>query len=280
MTFARVLMLFVLGVAGVYLFATAPPPLADGPAAKGRAATVSAERMFAAVNAVNAATRKLYTARIVGAGQLAGLKFSESWNQDTVEAGPLPALFLRLVAEKLQRKQPALGLFLGSDEPINPSNLFTGRQGKEFAALRASGTPRFFVMPDGSQVAMFPDIATAAPCVSCHNRHPDTPKKDWKLNDIMGATTWVYEGESVTMDEYRRLLGNLYAAIEEAYGEYLRKAAHFSQRPVIGTGWPAKGRRNLPDSRTLMDAVYASTASIALTELFTTEAPAQALALK
>jgi len=24
-------------------------------------------------------------------------------------------------------------------------------------------------------------------CVSCHNKHPDTPKKDFKIGDVMGG---------------------------------------------------------------------------------------------
>ena len=25
-----------------------------------------------------------------------------------------------------------------------------------------------------------------APCVSCHNSHPESPKKDWKVGDVRG----------------------------------------------------------------------------------------------
>ena len=273
MTFGRILALFMLIVIGVYLFVTAPPPLPESDAANVKGAKIGVTRMFQTINAVNMLTRKLYTERIVGAGQLAGFQFGEDWKQDGVEAGPLPALFLRLVAEKLQQKKPLLGLFLGSDKPINPSNLFAGRQQSEFAEIRASGKPRFFAMPDGSRVAMFPDVASAAPCVSCHNKHKDTPKKDWKLNDIMGAATWVYQGDQVSRDEYRLLMANLYAAIEESYGDYLRKAAAFKIPPGIGADWPTKGKRVLPDSKTMMDAVYAATSRVALTELLTPDTP-------
>jgi hypothetical protein len=273
MTFGHILTLLMLIVIGVYLFVEAPPPLPESNTATITGEKIGAARMFQTINAVNALTRKLYTVRIVGAGQPAGLQFGEDWKQDGVEAGPLPALFLRLVAEKLQQKKPLLGLFLGSDKPINPSNLFTGRQQSEFAEIRASGKPRFFAMPDRSQVAMFPDVAAAAPCVSCHNKHKDTPKKDWKLNDIMGAATWVYQGDQVSRDEYRLLMANLYAAIEESYSDYLRKAATFKEPPSIGADWPSKDKRVLPDSKTMMDAVYAATSSVALTELLTPDTP-------
>jgi adenylate cyclase len=273
MTFGRILAVLSLLVLGVYLFVTAPPPLAERETAAAKGAKVDVFRMFQTLNAVNAQTRKIYTERIVGGGQLAGLQFGEDWKQEGVEAGPLPALFLRLVAEKLQQKQPLLGLFLGSDKPINPSNLFTGRQDVEFAQIRATGNPRFFAMPDGSQVAMFPDIAAATPCVSCHNKHKNTPKNDWRLNDIMGAVTWVRQDPALSMDQYRLLLRNLYAAIEEAYSDYLRKAATFKNPPGIGAEWPAKAKVALPDARTLMETVYAATSTTALTALLRGDQP-------
>jgi len=31
------------------------------------------------------------------------------------------------------------------------------------------------------------DVMTAQACVSCHNSHPDSPKKDWKLGDVRGV---------------------------------------------------------------------------------------------
>lgn len=274
MTYGRILALCLLIVLGVYLFVTAPPPLVENDRDSSSAgATIKTERLFQTLNAVNARTRRLYTERIVGEGQAAGLQFGEDWNQEGVEAGPLPALYLRLVAEKLQKKKPLVGLFLGSDKPINPSNLFTGRQAAEFAAIRAGGKLRYFAMPDGSRVGMFPDVAAAPPCIGCHNKHKDSPKKDWKLNDIMGAATWVRQGDAVSMDEYRLLLGNLYSAIEEAYGDYLRKAANFKNPPKIGADWPGKGNRALPDSAAMMEAVYAATSKVALTELLAQEAP-------
>lgn len=280
MTFGRVLALLALIVLGIYFFVTAPPPLLENDATTAKGAPIDAVRMFQTMNAVNAQTRKLYTERIVGGGQLAGLQFGEDWKRDGIEAGPLPALFLRLVAEKLQQKKPLIGLFLGSDKPINPSNLFTGRQEAEFAQIRATGKPHFFAMPDGSQVAMFPDVAAATPCIACHNKHKNTPKKDWKLNDIMGAVTWVHQANTISMDDYRQLLGNLYTAIEESYNDYLRKAAAFRNPPSIGADWPAKGKRVLPDSKTMMETVYAATSNVALVELLRTDTLAKQGAAK
>ena len=29
-------------------------------------------------------------------------------------------------------------------------------------------------------------VVMGAPCVGCHNAHPDSPKKDWKVGDVRG----------------------------------------------------------------------------------------------
>jgi adenylate cyclase len=36
------------------------------------------------------------------------------------------------------------------------------------------------------RVRLATPIIMAGPCVSCHNRHPDSPKRDWKVGDVRG----------------------------------------------------------------------------------------------
>lgn len=35
--------------------------------------------------------------------------------------------------------------------------------------------------------AVYADLAATQACLGCHNAHPDSPKRDFKLNDVMGA---------------------------------------------------------------------------------------------
>ena len=35
--------------------------------------------------------------------------------------------------------------------------------------------------------AIYPDRAVSRACVSCHNAHVESPKRDFKLNDVMGG---------------------------------------------------------------------------------------------
>ena len=35
--------------------------------------------------------------------------------------------------------------------------------------------------------AVYPDRAVAQACIDCHNSHPDSPKQNFKINDVMGG---------------------------------------------------------------------------------------------
>ena len=229
----------VLAIIAVYLFATRPEPLGEGGSSQ---SNVPIESVFRMVAAENDAVRALWTADIVGAGTKAGLKFDEKWQEPHVAAGPLPALFLREAATALQKARVPLGLFLGSDFPIAQSNLFTGEQAQHFKKLRETGEPAFFHAADIKRyTAMFADLAVAPGCVSCHNEHPNSPKTDWKLKDIMGATTWSYPKEKVTTEEALQILSALRTSFAAAYDAYLAKVSTVEKPPEIGQKWPRDG---------------------------------------
>src|SRR6185503_20436339 len=37
-----------------------------------------------------------------------------------------------------------------------------------------------------SRIRMAGPIIMSAPCVGCHNTHPDSPKRNWKVGDVRG----------------------------------------------------------------------------------------------
>ena len=234
-----VLLLAFAAVLGVYLFVTAPPPLA---AAVTPAGKIPIRTVFALLDRENAAARALWAEEIVGRGTAVGLQFDEHWRDAKVQAGPLPALFLRETARNLERTSLRLGLFLGSPFPINPANKFTGEQQAHFDALLEHAGPQHFVDPStGMQTAMFRDLAVSETCVSCHDEHDGSPKTDWRLGEVMGATTWMYPDASVSADRALDLVGALRTSIRQAYAAYLQKVATFPTRPQIGAKWPRDG---------------------------------------
>jgi hypothetical protein len=231
----------ILGsVCTAYLFASAPAPLPEANAQE--TAEVSVQQLMEICAAENASVRGLYTKEIVGKGKQAGLKFAEDWHQPQVDAGPLPALFLRETAKSLERDPVRLGLFLGSDHPISKANLFRGRQAEVFRTMRNDRKARHFFVEDlGVYTAMFPDLAVAPACVSCHNEHPDTPKKNWKLDDLMGATTWTYPKATLSLGEALQVIAALRRGFSAAYEGYVEKAKTFKNPPSIGDQWPTNG---------------------------------------
>ena len=248
------LTLLSLVTLGIYLFVSAPPPLPETTTPPGTRLPVKV--MFDVLAAEQAAARGTFNAEIVAPGLRAGLRFSEEWKNPRVEAGPLPALLLREVSIRLQNYGTGVGLFLGSDFPIVAANRFNNSQTERFNEMKASGQPAYFVdAGTGAQTAMYIDPAGTQGCVSCHNAHPESSKRDWVLNDPMGATTWLYREETVSAQDVLARLAALRQSVREAYQAYLDKAAGFSNPAVsIGDKWPSEGLF-LPNAETFMAAI-------------------------
>lgn len=235
-----VLVALTLVVLAIYLFVSAPPVLSE--TAGEAEATIPIEKVLETVAAENDIVRALYTGEIVAKGPAVGLAYDEHWREEAVEAGPLPALFLREAARSLQNGEEPLGLFLGSDYPISPSNHFLGEQAAAFQRIKRTRQPEYFYAEDtGQYTAMFPDVAAVPGCVSCHNEHAESPKVDWQLQDVMGATTWTYGKAAVSQQEYLRIVAAVRQGFREAYTAYLEKAETFETPPEVGDRWPADG---------------------------------------
>lgn len=227
----------------------------------------SVEQAMEIVSKENDVTRTLYTKAIVGAGQKQGMKFDENWDKEDVEAGPLPALFLRGISNDIQKRgEVPLGLFLGSDFPVRSSNKFTGKQAELFVSMREDKKPKFFYDDANKlQTAMFPDFAVAAPCVECHNKHPETTKTDWAMGDLMGATTWTYPQDSLTFEELQAVVLAYRKGMAATYNLFLDEVKSFKGTPIpeIGSKWPRSGYF-LPSAEAFVDSVtlLASTATL------------------
>jgi len=236
----------------VYLFVEAPPPL-ESNTLSGRAIPV--ETLFKVLAQEQATARALYSKEIVGEGIKAGLKFDENWRKPDVPAGPLPALMLRETALGLEKHSTHVGLFLGSDFPIAASNQFAGKQDEIFKKIRENKKEQIFYAEDTKlYTAMYPDYAAAQPCVTCHNQHPKSPKKDWQLNDMMGATTWTFQKKEVSLEELLSILGAFRQSFREAYEAFLTKTKTYPNPPEIGKKWPREGYY-LPDADTFIQEV-------------------------
>lgn len=259
----RLLSIITLLLLITYLFADRPAVLSD----EAGSHKISINEAFKILDAENHTVRALWTKEIIGEGKKQGMNFSEHWKDKDSEAGPLPALFLRETAKNLEKKPGRLSLFLGSDEPINKANLFTGMQSVSFSNIKKTGEPSFFYEKDTSlYTGMFSDTATSEACASCHNKHKDSPKTNWAVNDVMGATTWMSPKKEVDIRELFAMIKNLHQSFSEAYGLYLKKVETFNNKPVIGNQWPKDGYF-LPSQEVFMREIEKQSSTNTLNQL-------------
>jgi len=158
---------------------------------RSRSPGIPPEKAAAYIYAVIKADRTLYTTEIVNRLQAKGVTTaSEHWEQEN--ALMLPAQFLqhsgKLAAEDgsgvryrliglwpiYQRNAPASDLERNGLESLrkNPDLPVTG--------IVSSGQKQYFQ-------AIYPDLAVSQACIDCHNGHRLSPKRDFKLNDVMGG---------------------------------------------------------------------------------------------
>lgn len=263
---------FLLGggfsLAGIYLFVSAPAPL---PEASSIEEQVPIAVALSILDAENAAARKLYTEQIVSTSTISGLRFDERWKEDQVRALPFPALFLRETAQALERESLGVGLFLGSDAPIAASNMFRGAQAEVFAGLRRTRQAQTFYAADIQRhTAMFPDVAVVRACADCHNKHQDSPKKDWKLGDVMGATTWTHPKSALSRSEILELVAAYRRSVEATWERLLAEAATFDDVPQVGDRWPREGNY-LPSTPVFMRELNRRAATTTLDQLLSTK---------
>ena len=141
---------------------------------------------------VLASDREVYTKKVVKrlANKHKVIKASEFFEDD--KALPLPAQMFRFGSETVADKTKDFSYSLISLWPINKQNapktdiekkgleFINANKGKNFYGEESLGGKKYFT-------AVYPDVAVATPCVGCHNNHKDTPKKDFKMGDVMGG---------------------------------------------------------------------------------------------
>ncbi|MFV1985486.1 MAG: DUF3365 domain-containing protein [Thiohalomonadales bacterium] len=265
MNMKKFLLFFVGGIVlSIYLFVTAPPPLVKNAFGDKK---ISVEKILRILNDENKIVRSTYTKEIVIKGKKSGLKFDEKWQEQGVMAGPLPAQLLRETARNLERRPVRLGLYLGSDFPINEANKFSGTQYQYFNDIKINKTDRFFNVKEmGIYVYMSADIAIAQACVNCHNKHKQSPKNDWALNDVMGATTWTYPDDTVSIAQALLMISEFELSVKTSYARYLKHISSQKNPPLVGDKWPDQGYF-LPSTQVFMNKIRSQASIVTLSSL-------------
>lgn len=161
-------------------------------AASGDRPAVSYQRMADALHTVLDADRTVYTKMVVHRLQNEEkvINASEHWKDD--KALLLPAQMFRLGAETVSKKNPGFSYSLLSLWPVNKQNAAKTAVEKEGLKALAANPDKPFYKEEklGTQTyftAVYADRAISKACVSCHNDHRDSPRTDFKLNEVMGG---------------------------------------------------------------------------------------------
>jgi Protein of unknown function (DUF3365) len=142
------------------------------------------------LHAVIEADRTFYTQHIVERMEaMLIVTASEDWVKE--KTLPLPVQFLREASRSLDLRETPIRYRLISPWPLNSVNAPASDQERkmleqvvEFGEVvegeLTANDKRYFQ-------AIYPDRAVSRACVSCHNAHTESPKRDFKLNDVMGG---------------------------------------------------------------------------------------------
>jgi len=152
---------------------------------------IPAETVADYVHSVIQADRNIYTTEVVERMQLRGTVFaSENWR----ETGklPLPAQFMIEAGRLVAAERNGVRFRLISSWAINkkngPATDFerTGlteilvNPDRPYTGVTTEGGTRYFQ-------ALYPDKAVSQTCIGCHNAHPNSPKRDFKPQEVMGG---------------------------------------------------------------------------------------------
>ncbi len=158
---------------------------------------ITPRAMADALHLVMDSDRTIYTRKIVNrlVKKDKVIKASEHFQDDKALA--LPAQMFRFGSELVAKRADALpdvnfSYSLQSLWPVNRQNApkteaeKTGLKyvaenvGKNYYTTEKLGGKSYFT-------AVYPDIAVAPVCVSCHNDHKDSPRRDFKIGQVMGG---------------------------------------------------------------------------------------------
>ncbi len=157
---------------------------------KGIDPAIYTDSLFAVMKADRTNYTKLIIKRLGPAGA-GSIKPAEHW-KDLDNGAPLPAQMFRAGAEAVSELTDKFTYSLQSQWPINSQNaprteiekkglqFIADNPGDNFYGEETLGGTTYFT-------AVYPDVAVSDACTICHNEHKDSPKKDFKVGEVMGG---------------------------------------------------------------------------------------------
>ncbi|WP_078119598.1 Tll0287-like domain-containing protein [Thiosocius teredinicola] len=158
---------------------------------------ISPKTMADALHLVMDSDRTVYTQKIVNRLAKKEKVITASEHFEDEKALVLPAQMFRFGSELVAKRAEKLpdvkfSYSLQSMWPVNKQNapkteaekaglkFVADNKGQNYYTVEELGGTKYFT-------AVYADTAVAPVCVSCHNDHKDTPRRDFKLGDVMGG---------------------------------------------------------------------------------------------
>jgi hypothetical protein len=183
-------LLMILAASSAALGATST--ITNAPEKAHKLNTVSIRKMADSLHAVIAADRQAYAEWIVQRRDSAEARADvrEDWRE--AHGLPVHAQILRQAAQNIQKKGAEFSYTLRSLHPINPSHgPQTQVEQTGLEAVAKNPEQAYYTEEElGGRsyfTAIYADRATLPSCITCHNGHPRSPRKDFSQGDVMGG---------------------------------------------------------------------------------------------
>ena len=196
--------------------------------------------------------RSFYTAEIASRAKKAGMQLGYDYAQKDGVL-PLPATLVKALGASIAKEYPGTDVRLLSAHPFpnRPAVALDTFQARALAALQKDPkTPVHSFEDVNGRLSVRYAVADVMKegCVACHNSHPESPKKDWKVGEVRGIVEVIVPVDEVdkSIADSAMMLGGLVVASFGLLGlalywltrrvvtEPLRQAAQVMQQVADG----------------------------------------------
>jgi methyl-accepting chemotaxis protein len=149
--------------------------------------------------------RSFYTDEVVTRAKKSGMHINYDWNQREGTL-PLPATFTNVMGREIEKENPGTRIRLYSRHPFPHRKDTESRDAFEQEALRALEQQphqpfyRFETLQNRLSIRYAVADVMEEGCVTCHNAHPESPKRDWRVGDVRGVVEIISPVGDVAQD--------------------------------------------------------------------------------
>jgi adenylate cyclase len=156
-------------------------------------AETNLKRQASDLNSIISSVRSYYASNVVGRILAAsGVPTKVAHNYETIPGAiPIPATLSLELGKVISEQQHNIAYRFVSDYPFANRSPHPLDEFEADALRRLRENPNQMISADttslfGDKVRLVAPVVMGAPCVACHNSHPESPKRDWKVGDVRG----------------------------------------------------------------------------------------------